>query len=107
MKGDAMYNDDYGWMAGLGVGMMILGLVIYLGILALMLWVGYLIMRTAVKNGILRADEERAARGLAPRPGAPYPPQQGYAGPQHPGSPGSGPSYPGGTANPPSTPPRD
>lgn len=86
-----MYNDDYGWMAGFGVGMVIFGIVLYVGILALMLWVSYLIMRTAVKNGILRADEERAARGIGQRPGAPYPPQQGYPGQQHPGAPGSAP----------------
>lgn len=62
--------DDYsGLAAGLGVGAIIFGLVIYLGTIALTLWIGYLIMRTAVKNGILRADAERAGQ----RPGGPYP----------------------------------
>ncbi|WP_423494225.1 hypothetical protein IM711_13565 [Microbacterium esteraromaticum] len=60
-----MGYDDYGWAAGLGIGMFILGAVVYLGVLALTIWVGYLIMRTAVKNGILKADEERARRGYA------------------------------------------
>lgn len=61
--------DDYsGLAAGLGVGAIIFGLVIYLGTIALTLWIGYLIMRTAVKNGILRADAERAGQ----RPGGPY-----------------------------------
>jgi hypothetical protein len=63
-----MYNDYSGLAAGFGIGAVILGLVIYLGTLALTLWIGYLIMRTAVKNGILRADAERAGQ----RPGGPY-----------------------------------
>lgn len=63
-----MDNDYSGMAAGLGIGAIIFGLVIYLGTIALMLWIGYLLMRTAVKNGILRADAERA--GL--RPGGPY-----------------------------------
>ncbi|WOF23628.1 hypothetical protein N8K70_02810 [Microbacterium betulae] len=88
-----MYNDDYGWAAGLGIGVVIFGIVLYLAILALVLWIGYLIIRTAVKNGILKADEERAARGYPPRPGGAYPPQQGYSGPPAPGSgPQQGPS---------------
>lgn len=62
-----MYND-YSGMAGLGIGVVIFGIVLYLGTIALMLWVGYLLMRTAVKNGILRADAERASQ----RPGGPY-----------------------------------
>lgn len=63
-----MFND-YSGMAGLGVGMFIFGIILYLAMLALSLWIGYLIMRTAVKNGILRADAERAQH----RPGGPYP----------------------------------
>lgn len=70
-------SDYPGWIAGFGIGMFILSLIIYLGLVALMLWVGYLIIRTAVKNGILRADEERARRAGAhhypPAPGR-YPP---------------------------------
>lgn len=92
-----MYQDDYGWMAGFGVGVLIFGIILYLAILALVLWIGYLIMRTAVKNGILLADEARAARGIPQRPGGQYP--------QHPGYPG-GPSAPGvGPAGGPSAPP--
>lgn len=75
-------NDYAGVAAGLGIGAIIFGLVIYLGTIALMLWIGYLIMRTAVKNGILRADAERAAQ----RPGGIY-----GAPPQHPQNPGGSP----------------
>jgi hypothetical protein len=63
-----MDNDYSGLAAGLGIGAIIFGLVIYLGTIALMLWIGYLVMRAAVKNGILRADAERAGQ----RPGGPY-----------------------------------
>lgn len=63
-----MDNDYSGMAAGLGIGAIIFGLVIYLGTIALMLWIGYLVMRTAVKNGILRADAERAGQ----RAGGPY-----------------------------------
>ena len=76
-------NDDYGWAAGLGIGMFLLVAVIYLGILVLSLWITYLIIRTAVKNGILKADEERARRGYP----AMTPPRGGYAAP--PSAPGS------------------
>jgi hypothetical protein len=31
---------------------LIIGLVIYLAVLALMLWIGYLIIKTAVRNGL-------------------------------------------------------
>lgn len=66
-----MDNDYSGVAAGLGIGMIIFGLVIYLGTIALMLWIGYLVMRTAVKNGILRADAERASRHTGGSYGAP------------------------------------
>ena len=74
--------DDYtGAAAGLGIGMIIFGIVLYFGTLALMIWVGYLIMRTAVKNGILRADAERAQM-QGGGPGHHSPPQHpGYANP--------------------------
>ncbi len=80
-------DDIVGPLAGFGIIAMIFGIILYLGVMALTLWVFYLIIRTAVKNGILKADEERAARsGLAaqrasadqyrgphpgPQPGAP------------------------------------
>lgn len=54
---------------------------IYLCMIALMLWVGYLVIRTAVKNGILRADAECAARYTAASVG---PPSGGPAGPPAP-----------------------
>ncbi|GGH36419.1 hypothetical protein [Microbacterium album] len=65
-------GGDYIGPMGLGIGMMIFAIILYLGIFALSLWIFYLIIRTAVKHGILKADEERAARGAygAPRPGA-------------------------------------
>lgn len=78
---DEVGYDDYGWAAGLGVGMLVFMVVVYLGILALSLWITYLIIRTAVKNGILKADEERARRG---RPPAAQPPA-GYVNPPAPG----------------------
>ncbi|UUT35631.1 hypothetical protein [Microbacterium elymi] len=74
--------NDYSGMAGLGFGVLLVGLIVYLGTLALALWIGYLIMRTAVKNGVLLADEERARRaggfppGAGPRP--PMPPGRPY-----------------------------
>jgi hypothetical protein len=55
-------NDYSGWIAGAGFIGLVIGLVIYLGVLALTLWVFYLIIRTAVKNGILKADEVRSGR---------------------------------------------
>ena len=66
-------NDYSGLAAGLSIGALLIGLIIYLGVLALSLWIGYVIIRTAVKNGILRADEERGRRGYQ-QPGA-YPPR--------------------------------
>ena len=76
-------NPDYGAAAGFGIGFIILMLVIYLGLIALMLWVSYLIMRTAVKNGVKLAMQETGQQ-FAPmgyRP--PMPPQVpgGYQGP--------------------------
>jgi hypothetical protein len=92
-----MYSD----YAGLGAGFFILFLVIYLGVLALAIWVGYLIQRTAVKNGMLRAMQE-SGMTFAPRPGPPYP---GAPQPPHPGA---QPPYPGGPQQgptPPAAPP--
>lgn len=57
-----MDTETSGWIAGLGIAGVLFAIVLYLGTLALTLWVFYLIIRTAVKNGILRADEERARR---------------------------------------------
>lgn len=58
-----MYNDYYGGLAA-GYGLIfVLAIVIYLGSIALVLWIGYLIMRTAVKNGILAADKARRDQG--------------------------------------------
>lgn len=88
--------DRYGDFTGLGVGIIILMMVLYLGTLALALWVGYVIQRTAVKNGMLRAMQE-SGMTFAPRPG-----------PQYPGSgrPGAQPPYPGQPPVPPATPPQ-
>ncbi len=78
-----MSNDYSGVAASLGIGFFIIGLLIYLAILALVLWVSYLIMRTAVKNGVILAMRETGQQ-FAPvqRPG--YPP----AAPPYPGAPG-------------------
>ena len=57
-----MDNDYSGWVAGFGIVGFLIAIVLYLGVLALTLWVFYVIIRTAVKNGILKADEERARR---------------------------------------------
>jgi hypothetical protein len=57
-----MGTDTSGWIAGFGIVGLLFAIVIYVGVLALTLWVFYLIIRTAVKNGILRADEERGRR---------------------------------------------
>ncbi|MFT4279634.1 hypothetical protein [Microbacterium sp.] len=64
---------DPGVFAGIGFGFMILALVIYLGLIGLMLWIGYLIMRTAVKNGVILAMRETGAQ-ITPRPGYGAPP---------------------------------
>lgn len=89
--------NSYGDYAGLGAGLIIFGIIIYVGIFALALWVGYLIQRTAVKNGMLRAMQE-SGMIFAPRPGAPYP-GGGQPGAQPPypggGHPGAQPPYPG------------
>ena len=62
-------NNDYSPFAtSFGVGAIILFIVFYAGTTALTLWIGYLIIRTAVKNGILKADEERARRRLPQYP---------------------------------------
>lgn len=68
-------EDILGPLAGFSIIAVIFGLIMYAGMMALMLWLFYLIIRTAVKNGILKADEERAARGMAPHPPQSYPPQ--------------------------------
>lgn len=80
--------NDYGNIAaGVGFGLFIAFIIIYLGTIALVLWIGYLIMRTAVKNGILLADAERA-RSQGPAGGYPgQPPQYPGQPPQHPGPP--------------------
>ena len=74
-------DDIIGPLAGFSIFAVIFGIILYLGMIALMLWVFYLVIRTAVKNGILQADEARAARGYAPRPPQSYtPPQDGRTG---------------------------
>ena len=71
--------NSYGDYAGLGAGLIIFGIIIYIGTFALAIWIGYLIQRTAVKNGMLRAMQE-SGMTFAPRPGPPYP------GAMHPGA---------------------
>ncbi len=95
-----MYNDYAGPAAAFGIGFVVLGIAIYLGTIALVLWVSYLLMRTAVKNGMLLAMRESGGQfpgcggggyGAGPRPAAPPYPQA----PPAPG--GHGPAAPGGT----------
>ena len=75
--------DNYsGAAAGFGVGFVILMIVLYLGILALMLWVSYLLMRTAVKNGVVLALRETGQQ----LPQGYRPPPPGYQGPGFPPS---------------------
>lgn len=74
-------NYDSGAAAGLGIGFILIMIVVYLGILALALWINYLIMRTAVKNGMKLAMQETGQQfppaGYRPPqpPQGPYPPQ--------------------------------
>ena len=75
-KGEIVSNDYSGVAAGLGFGVLLVGIIVYVAILALAVWIGYLVMRTAVKNGILRADEERARRGYGGHGSTP--PPEGY-----------------------------
>lgn len=82
-----MYGGDDiagGMFAGVGILIFILALVVYLGVIALALWLGYIIVRNAVKNGILLADEERRRLGHLPQtPPAQLPEQQvRYVSPQ-------------------------
>lgn len=47
-------------------GILLVGVLFWLAIAALATWVLYLVVRTAVKNGILRADAARANRHSTP-----------------------------------------
>ncbi|MFS0865872.1 hypothetical protein AB3M83_00875 [Microbacterium sp. 179-B 1A2 NHS] len=81
--------DTYsGAAAGFGIGFFILVTVIYLAVLGLMIWISYLLMRTAVKNGVIQALRE-TGQNLPP---GYRPPPSGYSGPGFP---------PGGTTPPP------
>ncbi|MCZ4067274.1 hypothetical protein O1W71_06295 [Microbacterium sp. H37-C3] len=110
-----MYNDYAGPAAAFGIGFVVLGIAIYLGTIALVLWVSYLLMRTAVKNGMLLAMRESGGQfpgggvggyGAGPRPAAPpypqAPPAPGGHGPGGPGGPGThgGPAAPGAPGGP-------
>jgi hypothetical protein len=113
-----MYNDYAGPAAAFGIGFIVLGIAIYLGSIALILWVSYLLMRTAVKNGMLLALRESGGQfpggggggyGAGPRPATPPYPQappapggHGPAGPAAPGGPAGsgGPAGPGGPGGP-------
>lgn len=73
-------NPDYsGAAAGFGIGFFIIAIVIYLAILALMVWVSYLIMRTAVKNGVKLAMQETGQQ-FGPAGYRPPVPPQSYPG---------------------------
>ncbi|WP_144796193.1 hypothetical protein [Microbacterium paludicola] len=49
---------------GIGVVVGLLAILIYLGGIAVTLWIGYLLMRTAVKNGTIKAYEEMDRRAV-------------------------------------------
>ena len=68
MRGIAVDYDYSGWVTGLGIVGILVAIVLYLGFIALIIWVSYVIIREAVKNGILKADEERARRQYPPQP---------------------------------------
>ncbi|OAZ40139.1 hypothetical protein A9Z40_05485 [Microbacterium arborescens] len=113
-----MYNDYAGPAAAFGIGFIVLGIAIYLGTIALILWVSYLLMRTAVKNGMLLAMRESGGQfpggggagvggvggyGAGPRPAAPPYPQAppapgGHGAPGAPGGPAAS-GAPGGPAS--------
>ena len=61
-----MNNLDYNAVAGIGTGLIILIVLVYVATIALGLWISYLIMRTAVKNGILLAERSRPVTATAP-----------------------------------------
>lgn len=63
--------DDDGSYAGLGAGLIIMAVVLFVGTFALAIWVGYLIQCTAAKNGMLRGMQE-SGMTFSPRPSAPY-----------------------------------
>lgn len=114
-----MNNDYAGPAAAFGIGFIVLGIAVYLGTIALILWVSYLLMRTAVKNGMLLAMRESGGQfpggggavggggyAAGPRPAAPpypqAPPAPGGHGPAAPGGPGThgGPAAPGAPGGP-------
>jgi hypothetical protein len=47
--------------------LLLVGLVLALGLLALEVWIGYLIVKAAVKNGVLAAAEDPRAAGVVAR----------------------------------------
>lgn len=77
-------NYDNSGLAALGIGFIILMIVIYLAILALALWVSYLIMRTAVKNGVLMAMQQSGQQFPPQGYRPPAPPQGPYQAPPTP-----------------------
>ena len=66
-------NDVNPLLPGLGFGIIAIILVLYLALIALMLWLGYLIMRTAVKNGVL-LPMRQSGTGFPPAGPSPYTP---------------------------------
>lgn len=68
-------GPDIGTMFGAGIGIFLLGVLLYFGTIALVLWIGYLIMRTAVKNGILLADKARGESASLPHDPPPTSPE--------------------------------
>ena len=74
-------GPDFGGWAGLSVGIGIIGVFVYIAVVALSIWIGYVVLRTAVKNGVIRAHDEMARRGMSPVT-PPYPPSSQPGPPQ-------------------------
>lgn len=51
-------------MGALHPALLLVGLVLSLGVIALEVWIGYLIIKAAVKNGVLAAAEDPRAAGV-------------------------------------------
>ena len=83
-------GNDFGWPLGRGIGVFLLVTALYLGFLALTIWIGYLLMRTAVKNGVILAMRETGQQ-FPPGGFRPGMPPAGPSSAPYPGAPGGAP----------------
>lgn len=51
----------------IGPALVLVGIVVVLGLFALEIWIGYLIVKAAVKNGVLAAAEDPRSAGVVAR----------------------------------------